>query len=419
VSNGTEIRSLGYLISRYPAISHTFIFRELAGLRDRGVFVNVASINDPDRPDTELPEDERLAASRTYYVKSAGASAAFKAIGAILQSHPAGLFNALGAALKLGWKNPRHLPLHLFYWAEAVLIYQWARERSIRHLHVHFATQVATVALILSRGFNVPISFTVHGPDEFDNTTEFHLTEKMEAARFIICIGYFCKSQLMKLCDPRYWSKFHVVRLGVDPEEFVPLAEAPPRDSLQLICVGRLVPQKGQHILIEAISALIQRGTPVHLRLVGDGPDRPSLERQVDRLNLRAHVTFTGSVNRDQVAGLLELSDLFVLASFAEGIPVALMEAMAREIPVISTYIAGIPELIRPGIDGILVPPSDVDSLASAIQQVAADPELRQRLGRAGRRRVLDCFNLPVNLDHLAGVFKSHLAAAGDVTIGR
>lgn len=324
-----------------------------------------------------------------------------------------GVFAAFRLALRLGWKNPRHLPLHLFYWVESLLVSQWIRKQRIRHLHVHFATQVATVGLITAKGFGIPFSLTVHGPDEFDDTVHFHLAEKLEAARFVVCIGHFCKSQLLKLCAPAHWPKFQVVPLGVDPAEFVPAAAVPMRLAFEVICVGRLVPQKGQAILVEAVARLAATHPGIHLRLVGDGPDRKALENQVDRLGIREKVTFEGSVNRDRIAGLLSNASLFVLASFAEGIPVALMEAMAREIPVISTYIAGIPELIRPEVDGLLVPPSDVDALAAAIARLADEPDLRSRLGRAGRQRVLERYDLGVNLDRLADVFRNRLASPG------
>jgi glycosyltransferase involved in cell wall biosynthesis len=209
----------------------------------------------------------------------------------------------------------------------------------------------------------------------------------------------------MKYCDPARWDKMHVVRLGIDTEEFKPVS----RESglpLRIVCVGRLVPAKGQHILLRAFSLLRSKGHALQLTFVGDGPDRPSLEREVAELALSNHVTFCGALNHDQAREQVVQADIFALASFAEGIPVALMEAMAMGIPCVSTIIAGIPELIRDNIDGLLVPASSVESFSSAIESLVLDQELRQRLGASARARVIKHYNLADSLKVVASTFE-------------
>jgi glycosyltransferase involved in cell wall biosynthesis len=179
-----------------------------------------------------------------------------------------------------------------------------------------------------------------------------------------------------------------------------------------VLCVGRLVPAKGQHVLLAAIAKLRASGRNLRLRLVGDGPDRESLELAAGRFKITDAVVFEGAVNQDRIRDLYATADVFALASFAEGIPVVLMEAMAMEIPCVSTWITGIPELIRDSIDGLLVPPSDIDGLAAAIALLMDDDELRARLGEAGRRRVIEKYNLRPNVARLAEIFDARFANA-------
>ena len=179
-----------------------------------------------------------------------------------------------------------------------------------------------------------------------------------------------------------------------------------------MLCVGRLVPAKGQHVLLSAVAQLRKQGRSIVLRFIGDGPDRKSLEAAARRDSLAGAVVFEGPVTQDRIRDFYRTADVFALASFAEGIPVVLMEAMAMEIPCVTTYIAGIPELIRDGVDGLLVMPSDVDALSGAIARLMDDPALRKRIGEAGRCRVMEKYNLGKNTEHLANVFRAQLGAA-------
>ncbi len=401
---------LGYLVSRYPAISHTFILREVALLRELGFDIRVASINAPDRPVDRLTPQEQAEARDTFYVKQAGIGRALTAHVGTLLTAPIAYCRGLAGAMRLAGLDLRQAVWSLFYFTEALMLRRWARQQQLSHLHVHFATAASTVALVLHRLEGLPFSMTVHGPDEFYDAPGYYLSEKLAAAAFVCCIGSYARSQVMKLSAPEHWSRFEVAPLGVDPAVFAP---RPPRTAdarLQVLCVGRLVAAKGQHILVEAVAQLRDAGRAVRLTLVGDGPDRASLEAAVRDRGLAGKVVFAGAVDQDHIRPLYEQADVFALASFAEGIPVVLMEAMAMEIPCVTTCITGIPELIRDGVDGLLVMPSDVEALAAALARLADDPETRLRLGKQGRQRVLERYELTRNVHYLASVFTRRLA---------
>jgi len=252
---------------------------------------------------------------------------------------------------------------------------------------------------------------TVHGPDEFYDVRAYRLAEKIEAASFVCCIGRYCRSQLMKLSPPQMWDKFEISPLGVDPNEFTPRPEPATSGSFQLLCVGRLVAAKGQRILLEAVRQLLAEGRPVRVGLAGDGPDRKQLERFSEENGLSDHVVFHGAVSHHQVREFCSQAHAFVLPSFAEGIPVALMEAMAMEVPCISTSIAGIPELIEPGKNGVLVAPSDTEGLARAVGKLMDYDDFRREIGEEGRRKVLRDYNLQKNVERLGRIFERRLGA--------
>lgn len=396
-----------YLLSCYPAVSHTFFLSEIQQLKKLGFIVETASINPADRPRSSLPPAEVEEAEHTFYVKPAGVARAIAIAAKTLLFHPAVLIRGAVAALRLGRSDPSTTLYALFYLAEALVLGDWMRLRGLRHLHIHFCGPVATVGMLASMAWGFSYSLTVHGPDEFYDVKKFYLSQKVEQAKFILCISDFCRSQLMRIVAPEHWDKMHVVRLGIDPDVFIPRVQPHrPARPLEVLCVGRLVPSKGQLILLRACSLLHDQGVSLQVRLVGDGPDRKHLEKFASQMKI--DVIFEGAKSHDQTRSLLEQADIFALASFAEGVPVALMEAMATEIPCVSTMIAGIPELIRDGLDGLLVPASSVDALASALRRLAEDSLLRRTLASAGRARVLKLYNLPHNVSTLAACFRDN-----------
>lgn len=405
---------LAYLVSRYPAVSHTFILREVRGLRARGLEIHTASINPPDRAEAEMSEDERSEAQATYFVKQTPPLVVIGALLFFLVSSPLAWLRGLLHAIRLGKGDVRSHALHLAYFVEAVLVGLWMQRCNVTHLHVHFATPAASVGMLVARTFGFGLSLTVHGPDEFHDVSTNRLAEKIEAASFVCCIGRYCRSQLMKLSPPHLWGKFEIAPLGVDTEEFMPPAGLPEAQPFRLLCVGRLVAAKGQRILLEAVRQLAAEGRSVHLRLAGDGPDRRQLEQFVEAHQLQKHVHFLGAVSQQQVRSLCGNAHAFVLPSFAEGIPVALMEAMSMEVPCISTAITGIPELIESGRDGILVAPSDPEALSSAIARLMDDEAFRRAIAQQGRRKVAGHYNLATNVDRLGRLFRRRLAETTD-----
>jgi glycosyltransferase involved in cell wall biosynthesis len=399
---------IAYLLSRYPAISHTFFLKEILGLRQIGFEIQTASVNPPDRPISKLPPREAAEAHNTYCLKQVHFLEALSVLVTVTLVRPRVALRGFTAAVSLGgWDLSRKI-YAFFYMVEAFLLGRWMEKQGLHHLHVHFGGSVATVAMLTAEAWGFDYSLTIHGPEEFYEVEQCYLPRKISRAKFIFCISDFCRSQLMKYCDPADWYKMHVIGLGVDIEECKPV----PREAklpLEIVCVGRLVPAKGQHILLRAFSRLHSKGHPLHLTLIGDGPDRPTLEREVTELGLGAHVTLLGSLNHDETREHVAQADIFALASFAEGIPVALMEAMAMSVPCVSTSVAGIPELIRNKVDGLLVPPSSIEDFAAAMESLVLDAAMRERLGTSGRAQVVEHYNLAVNLNLLASTFESCL----------
>lgn len=404
---------LAYLVSRYPAVSHTFILREVRALRALGFDVAIASVNAPDRAPCDMSPEEREEAAGTYYIKAHGVAGALVAHASGLLRAPRGYLRGLGAALALARLDLRRLAYGIFYFTEALMVARWMARSGLTHLHAHFATAAASVGMLVRHVVPVGFSLTLHGPDEFYDAGAERLREKFASADFVVCIGRYARSQAMKLAAQAHWHKFEVAPLGVDPARYD--ARPAPRRStreFQLLCVGRLVPAKGQRVLLEACRRLRDQGRRFALTLVGDGPDRGALERAARELRLADCVRFAGALNEEQVLALYREADAFVLPSFAEGIPVVLMEAMAMGVPCISTRITGIPELIESGEDGLLVTPSDAGELCAAIERLMDEPRLQSRLALRGREKVLAAFDLMTNARRLGEIFRRRLAAS-------
>jgi colanic acid/amylovoran biosynthesis glycosyltransferase len=401
-----EIQHIGYLISQYPATNHTFILREIRQLRSTGFDIRVASLRGADRPASQMTAEEQEELAQTYYIKPAGILHALRCNLQTLILHPVAYGRSFLFALRLGGFDVAKALRTLFYLIEAVVAGVWIQKQELRHVHTHFTS---TVALLLSKVFPVDLSMTIHGPDEFIDPAGFHLAEKISASLFVCAISQYGRSQLMKASGYQHWSKFEVCPLGVDPAIFAPRPFNANPNPFRIISVGRLAPVKGHHILVSAVDRLIQAGRNVQVRLVGDGPERASLEEDVRRRGLSANIVFEGSLNQDRVRALYRESDCFVLPSFAEGVPVVLMEAMATEIPCVTTWITGIPELIDNGTEGLLAPPSDDEAIAGCIARLMDDPDLRQRIGKAGRAKVVQKYDLRQNVERLARIFRERM----------
>jgi len=401
---------LGYLVSQYPALSHTFILCEVLALRRCGIDVRVVSVRECDRPMSSLSADEAQEAQQTFSVIGAGAIHALLASGRVLCRHPLGYLRGLLYAWTLSRGTPKLLVMYSLYFLEAVVAGDYFENRGITDIHTHFSS---TVMLILARIFRIRYSLTLHGSGEFADVVGFHIAPKVAGASFVATVSQYGMSQVMNASDPAHWHKVVALPLGVDVDRFRP-RETRQRDRNQpfrLLSVGRLSAPKGYPILIEAMGLLRDRGRDVKLTLVGEGSERVRLEKLIAARNLGDRVRLAGACNHDRLFEHYESSDAFVLSSFLEGLPVVLMEAMAMELPAVATWITGVPEIIEKDVEGLLVPPADATAIADAVERLMEDPEGARRLGVAARRKVLAKYQLDRNVERLAQEFRCRLAA--------
>jgi len=389
------LKTIGYLINQYPMASLTFIRREIAAIEASGATVHRYAIRAWDGPLVD-PEDVADIA-RTRRILEVGAiQLALAGIRTIL-GRPGHFFQALALAWRLGKIAGRDRLKHFIYLAEACVLLGWTRRDRVDHLHAHFGTNSTVVALLCRCLGGPPYSFTVHGPEEFDRPIELALNLKIHHAAFVVAIGSYGRSQLWRWADYADWSKVHVVHCGLDPR-FLHAAITPPSSSRRLVNIGRLEEQKGQLILVEAASTLRKRGIDdFQIVIIGGGRFRDVLEAAIEVRGLGEHVKLAGWMSGEQVRQELIESRGFVLPSFGEGLPVVIMEALAVHRPVIATYVASIPELVRPGETGWLVPAGDMDALADAMLALLDAPTDRlAAMGAAGAKAVVEAHDVRV-----------------------
>ena len=334
------------------------------------------------------PQD-KLERERTRYVLAAGSPALIFALLRMLFTRPVRFMRTLALACRMGFRAERPLLYHLAYLAEACRIEPWLRTAGVQHVHAHFGTNSAEVAMLVHELGGPRWSFTVHGPTEFEKPRFIGLAEKIRRSAFVVAISSFGRSQLYRFVEHQQWPKVQVVHCGLDAD-FLAASAGPAVPARRLVCVGRLCEQKGQLLLVEAASRLAALGVEFELVLAGDGEMRADIEALIARHGLKAQARITGWISSRQVRDEILAARALVLPSFAEGLPVVLMEAMALRRPVISTFIAGIPELVHPGEHGWLVPAGDVDALVEAMRCCLDAPvDLLLRMGEAARERVL------------------------------
>jgi len=406
---------VAYLVNQYPKVSHTFIRREIEALERRGVRVLRLAVRgwNGDLPDP-LDAAER---KRTRYILKDGPLTLATALLRAAVTRPRRFLDALILAFRLSRRAERPFPVHLVYLAEAARIVPWLEAESITHLHAHFGTNPAAVALLAEALGGPPWSFTVHGPEEFDKAPVLHLAEKARRAEFVAAISSYGRSQLYRLLETTDWPKVAVVPCGLDPA-LLAAPTTPPPAARRLVCVGRLTEQKGQLLLIEAARRLAAAGVSFELVLVGDGEMRDAVEAAIARASFGAQVRITGWISGAAVRAEIEAARALVLPSFAEGLPVVIMEAMALARPVISTYVAGIPELVRPGEHGWLVPAGDPQALTEAMR-ACLDAPARDlaRMGAAAKARVRARHDADTAAAQLAGLFRDGIVKSGKTVI--
>ena len=399
---------IAYLVNQYPMVSHSFIRREIAGVEACGVQVARFSIRGSRAADL-VDEADRLELEKTQSVLDVGKVGLLFSLLRIALTRPVRLLSALWLTLQASRYSNRGVLPHLAYLAEACVLLGWFSYLGIEHVHAHFGTNSTTVAMLCHAIGGPPYSFTVHGPEEFDKVEALALAEKIERAAFVVAVSSFGKSQLYRWCGHEQWSKIHVIHCGVDEDFFDQPHIAVPKQP-RLVCVGRLCEQKGHLLLLEASGLLAAEGLQFNLVLVGDGPLRTEIESQIVRLGLQNHVEITGWASNSEVQQHILASRAMVLPSFAEGLPVAVMEALALSRPVITTYVAGIPELVQSDICGWLIPPGSVEALAAAMRTALQLPaEKLEQMGRVGAERVAQRHNATVEASKLAALFRSDI----------
>jgi glycosyltransferase involved in cell wall biosynthesis len=379
---------VAYLTNQYPAPSHSFIRREIIALEARGNTVLRYALN---YRENELVDEGDLAEkARTRHVLRQPLADILSMLAGVVLRHPLGMLRALCASLHIGFRSDRGIARHLAYLIEAAVIVNWCSRDRVEHLHVHFGTNPATIALLANLIAGISYSLTVHGPEEFDGPKSIALAEKIEAAAFVVAVSSYGRSQLKRWVDLDQWAKIQVVHCGLDCD-FYPDQQLDRFPEPSFVCVARLAEQKGHFLLLEAAAKLRAEGLRFKLVLAGDGPLRKQIQERIEELELSDIVKITGWISGERVRSEVAQSRVFVLPSFAEGLPVVLMEAMAMQRPVVSTYVAGIPELVVPGSTGWLVPAGDAVLLADAMREaLSAEPQKWAQMGAAARRRVLE-----------------------------
>ena len=397
---------IAYLTGEYPRATDTFIQREVAALRALGLEIATCSIRRTGAHHL-VGKEQRAEAAATFHVLPAAANPwnLFKAKLVALR-HPARFFRALTLAWTTAPKGLRGRVYNLIYFAEAVVLAHHMRRENITHLHNHIAKSSCTVAMLAAALSDIPYSFTLHGPDTFFAPDHWRLDAKIARARFVACISNFARAQAMLFSDQRDWHKLKIIHCGVDPDRYdTPAA----RNGDRMLFVGRLAAVKGVPLLLEALAGTRQTLPDLRLTLVGDGPDRADLEARARELDLGHAVDFAGYRSQSEVAALLAKSDCLVLPSFAEGVPVVLMEAMAARLPVIATRVGGTAELVEHGVSGHLIPPGDPAALRDAIVATMTGAN-RAAMGDAGRARVKAEFDIGAEAARAAVLF--HAGAA-------
>nr|WP_232897341.1 glycosyltransferase [Pontibaca salina] len=374
-------------MNTYPQPSHSFIRRELRALEAGGARIVRLAMR---RSESELVDPaDREEAALTEYVLDLGALGLLRETLTCALSAPHRFGRALRQAWQMGRISDPGILRHLVYLAEAAAVARRCASAGIDHMHAHFGTNATAVALLAHELGGPGYSFTIHGPEEFDAPRALSLGAKLDHAAFAVAVSQFGRSQLARWAAFETWPRLHVVHCTIEPAHFndpPPLPDGP----MRLVNIGRFVEQKGQMLLVEAMARLGDTQLDLHLTLVGDGEMRPALEAAIMRHDLGERITLTGWLDEAGVRRELASAHGLILPSFAEGLPMVVMEAMAMARPVIATYIAGIPELVRSQQTGWLVPAGDVDALAQAVADMTATPRDKlSEMGQAARQRVL------------------------------
>jgi glycosyltransferase involved in cell wall biosynthesis len=394
---------IAYVVTLYPAVSHTFILNEVLSLRRMGIEIGTFSIRRAGNKDIIGAKAESEASS-TKAILPLSLTEISKAFlwclsrrfltfaGLLIRN----VFMRGGFKLKLKWTA---------YSLEGILLAYWLVRGRYKHLHCHFGNSASSTALIASKLAGIPLSITCHG-SELNEPLRYRLPEKVHQAAFTVCVSKYGRARLMHVCNRSDWPKLQIIRCGlprIEPAAYPPTSG----NGVKILCVGRLSSEKGHFVLFDAFEILQKRGIMASLILVGDGQLRQELEERRQKLPNPSGVLFIGSLDPVQIVEYYRACHLVVLASFSEGVPVVLMEALAHGRPVVATRVGGVPELVTDGISGRVVSPGDAQELAEAIESVLADPACAAEMGRRGSSKVDKEFNEVISAGKLKELFES------------
>jgi len=406
---------LVYLIGTYPELTNTFIDREITTLRELGKFqIQILSIRYPITIDSCSPEQKSLCQETIYLIPERWSDFDFVAF--ILAnfyfifSRPRVYFSTFFEILSQPMESFKSMRLTILHFLQGVYAAYILRSNQFDHMHVHFMDRAVLVALVVGRFLKKTYSFTAHAADIYTKAT--HVRQKIEHATFMVTVSKYNKKHLLAAFPGIQADKIHILHPWVDIAQFTPNATRPVHDRLHILSVGRLVEKKGHKDLIEAIHYLVEKKVDVECRIVGDGPLHAQLIERINKHGLQNHVQLLGGLPQENVVDLLKnWADVFVLPCVIakngdrDGIPVSIAEAMAMELPVISTDIVGINELIQPG-SGFLVPPHAPAVLGEALYEIVTqDPSITIKMGQRGREIVENEFNLYKGTQELAELF--------------
>jgi colanic acid/amylovoran biosynthesis glycosyltransferase len=403
---------IAYLTSAYARASDTFIRGEVVQLRKMGFTVYTFSIRRPPAEEAVNEEIRREQQNTEYLFDRNIGQLIFAGLKQLVR-RPGRCFSAARLAWRTSSPGIKPHIWQLAYLVEACLLAERLAAKGVRHLHNHIGENSAAVAMLASVLSGIPFSLTIHGPVEFDRPTLLALDEKIARACFVVAVCDFGKSQLCRWCNIHDWDKINVVHCGVNGE-FVRQPPTPVPAAPRLVSIGRIAEQKGHLLLVDAAAALAARNIDFELIIIGDGPLRDGLQQQIDRLGLGSRVRITGWINSEQIRNELINSRGLVLPSFAEGLPVAIMECLALGRPVISTFVGGIPELVQDGVNGWLVPAGNLEELARALREaLTMSSHQLAKMGDAGRVSVVERHNATTEAAKLARLI-SRSASPGD-----
>lgn len=394
-----------HFVNQYPKVSHTFIRREIMALERQGFEVQRIALRGWD--ERLLDADDIQEQTKTQYVLKNGLAGLLWSALMVMLSCPLNFFTALLNAIKMGVRADRPIAYHFIYLLEACQTLRLMQQFRSQHIHAHFGTNPSEIAMLVHILSGIPYSFTVHGPEEFDRPQFLKLKQKIEQSKFVVAISSFGRSQLQRWVDYVHWPKIKVVHCGLEPSFYQNVNSDAPSSNM-LVCVGRLCEQKGQLLLVEAAKQLLEQGFDFELILAGDGELRQPIEALIQQYKLANHISITGWISSAQVRDYLLQARAMVLPSFAEGLPVVIMEAMSLKRPVISTYIAGIPELVETQKSGWLVPAGDVTALAEAMKNaLSASANELSAMGEAAFLRVTERHHIDTEAEKLATWIRS------------